>query len=277
MIEEREGSEFQEYDGFTVEYRDKAHRYWLHNSWEILDHQIDGKVERVPATSVTAALGVLDKGEGLRKWYGREDATATLEMERRGELTGIPDDQAIYVVRQRGFGADAQKDAGGERGTAVHRALSAYCEDGTIPKLGEFPEAVRGYVQALCGYLIDASPEPLLVERIVGSPKFGFAGRFDLIANVDGHRILVDAKTSAKPYPEHHVQLAGYQVAFPECGIEPVDSAWMLALADSGTYSLTEVRAEGHQFLAVLSAHRAMSEVRAACRAEEKRQAVLDV
>jgi hypothetical protein len=297
-----DGSEIQEYDGFSIEYRDASHRYWIWNGYgEVMDEDGNEELvgERTPATSVTAALGILDK-PALRKWQGNVDSAAVLQLERDGELRNIPVDKAIYIARQRGLGAEALRDSGAERGTAVHEALRAYCSDGKVPALGEFSEGVRGYVQGLCAWLIDAEPEPIITERIVGSPTHGFAGRLDLICEIqtftssgcelcakggqpgwlvepDGktpchcldfrkQRTLIDLKTSANAhkYPESHIQLAGYQVAFPECGIEPVEAAMVLSVDETGAYQTAECKAEQEDFLAVLSAHRAVARVRSA-------------
>ncbi len=253
--------EFQQYEGFAVEFLPNSHRYFLHKS------PPDG---RLPAISVTSALSILDK-PALRRWQGNEDATAVLGLERDGELRGVPTDKAIYVARERGYGAEALRDKGGARGTAVHEALRMYCETGAVPSLGDYNDETRGYVQAACEWLLEASPEPCdgLVERIVGSPEYGYAGRFDLIAYLDGPgkpRTLVDFKTSANAgaYPESHLQLAGYQIAFPECGIKPVEKAIIVALDENGFYKVTECMSTGTDFLAILTAHRRVSALKKA-------------
>ncbi len=256
-------TEIQDYEGFSVEYKDASHRYWLHNTNPLENG------ERKPAISVTSALSILDK-PALRRWQGNEDATAVLGLERDGELRGVPTDKAIYVARERGYGAEALRDKGGARGTAVHEALSLYCSERRVPNLSDFSDEARGYVQAACDWLLTVAPEPLIVERIVGSPKHGFAGRFDLIAwipNIPGgllsesKRTLIDFKTSANAglYPESHIQLAGYQLAFEECGIEPVDRAIIVSLDPDGFWKTTECKASAEDFLSVLEMQKRLS------------------
>ena len=279
--------EWQEYDGFKVEFLPSSHRYYLHTPTQ--EHLLAGVLvegagsperdwDRIPAISVTSALSVLNK-PALIKWAGKEDATAVLGLERDGQLMGIPTDQAIYVARQRGYGAEAKRDAGAARGTAVHKALQDYVQDGMIPKLDGLSDEVRGYVQALASWLIDASPEPVMSERIVGSPKYGFAGRFDLIASLsvvggkwNAVPTLVDLKTGANAhkYPEAHIQLAGYELAFGECGIEPIGQSMIVSLDESGFYKTATGLARREDFLAVLDAHRAVKSIEKALRASEK-------
>ena len=254
------GSEYQDYpeQGFRIEYRDASHRYW----------GLIGE-RREPWVSVTGALNILDK-PNLIRWAGRVDSEAVLELERQGMLEGRTVDEAHRIMREHGMGAEAKRNAGATRGTAVHDALAAYCMTGKIPQLADLSDEARGYVQAVADWLIELAPEPILSEQIVGSPTHGFAGRFDLICAIEGQRCLVDLKTSAKPYPEMHIQLAGYQRAFQECGIEPVDKAYIVTVAEDGTWQMTEGRAKAEDFLAVLGANRALSGVRKAVKAAER-------
>jgi hypothetical protein len=282
--------EWQDYGSFKVEFLPNSHRYFLHT----INHEFPltkttpeapvALMERNPVISVTSALSILDK-PALRSWYGRMDAEAVLSLERDGELTGVPTDQAIFVTRQRGYGAEAKRDAGATRGTAVHEALRAYVQEGTIPTLEGLSDEVRGYVQALSSWLVDASPEPVMSERIVGSPKYGFAGRFDLLADLRTNddpadsdsptriaRTLIDIKTgAAHKYPEAHIQVGGgYPLAFDECGIEQPEATLIVSLDESGFYKTAPALGTPDQFLSVLNAHRAVRSVEKALRASGK-------
>lgn len=258
---ERDGSEIVQYAGFAVEYRDSSHRYWLHE-----------KSGRIPAVSVTSALKVLDK-PALIGWAEKCGVEGALELERDGKLDGIAIWDAAGVMRGMGLGADAKREAGADRGTAIHDALQAYCSDGTVPNVADFDPEVRGYVSALCGWLLVASPEPLLVEQIVGSPEFGYAGRIDLVANVDGQRTLCDLKTSpaGRIFTEAHLQTAAYGLALEECGLEPVSRTVIVGCGADGEFQQADCCADPQQFLDVLKCHRAVNAVRAAVRAQEKR------
>jgi hypothetical protein len=261
---EREGSEFTQYADFAVEYRDASHRYWI----------VRGE-ERFPVVSVTSALKVIDKPQ-LVGWAERMGAEGALRLERRGSLVypdggHLPIPEAIRVVRETGEGADAKKDAGGDRGNALHEALRSYCEVGDVPKIKDFDPAVRGYVQSLCGWLLRDKPEPVLVEQVVGSPEQGFAGRFDLLAKIDSEFVLTDLKTSARPYPEQHLQIAAYLFGLEEC--YPVheeiyaDRGMIVLLGSDGAFFTYRCLAERKDFLSVLACHRAVSRVRSRLKA----------
>ncbi len=228
-----------------------------------------GAGRRFSWTATTSALNVLAK-EQLLRWYARTAAWDTLQNAEKLRKTSEAD--ILYALKSYDLGPEVKRDAGADRGRAVHSALQSYCTSGAIPTLVGCSDATRGFVQALCAALVDLDPEPVMVERIVGSPKHGFAGRFDLIANIGEDRVLIDLKTSrgAERYPESHLQLAGYQLAFGECGIEPVDKALVLALNDDGSYQTAECLAEGEDFLKILLCHKALGRVRSDLRAREK-------
>lgn len=257
---EREGSEIVDYGTFAVEFRASSHRYWLHKD-----------EERTAAISVTSALKVLDKA-ALIPWAEKMGVEGALRLERDGQLQNVPIEQAIGIMRMHGQGADAKREAGADRGTAVHEAIRVYCADGTVPKVGDFPGEVRGYVSACCKWLLKAQPTPLEIECVIASPTHGYAGRLDLIAEVDGRIVLVDFKTSptGRVYDEAHVQTAAYLGALPECGIENVDSAIIVAFGEEGGYEDVACEADHADFLSVLDTCRRMSRIRAARTARER-------
>jgi hypothetical protein len=248
---ERDGSEFTEYDGFAVEYRDASHRYWITKD-----------SERKPAVSVTGALKILDK-PALLQWAERAGAEGAAELARMGELDGCPPGEVIDRVRLFKLGMDAKRDAGAERGTIVHRVLEAYGRDGTVPNVGDFEPQIRGYVQGLCKWLLKANPEPVAIEQVVGSPTHWYAGRADLVANIGGLTYLCDLKTnpSGRVYDEAHVQAAAYQLALEECGI-PTLGAVLVAVGEDGTFEEVPCCADPLDFLSVLDTHRRMGRIK---------------
>jgi hypothetical protein len=257
-------SEYTEYPGFTVEYRDASHRYWLHKA---------GK--RTAVASVTGVNGILAK-EALIPWAERMGAEGALRLEREGKLSETSIEDAVYAMRSYGEGAAAKRDEGGERGTSIHEALRDYCEAGEVPGVGDWPPAHRGYVSALCKWLLKAEPRPVLVECVVGSAEHGYAGRFDLLAMINGVLTLVDLKTStskARVFREAHVQVAGYELAMAECRIEPREATLIVALGEDGSVDAKPSLGTPEQFLAVLECSKRMRELDSALRARERETA----
>jgi hypothetical protein len=260
MTLEREGSRFTEYtdQGFSVEFREASHRYWIHELR-------DGKPVRTPAIAVTSALKVLEK-PALMGWAEACGAEGAARLAQMGELDGVPPGEAIDRVRAYGFGMDAKRDAGAERGTLVHSVLEAYHRTGVPPNITDYPVEVRGYVQGLCGWLLDWAPEPVAIETAVASRLHGFAGTVDLFATTRSSTLeLWDLKTNpqGRIYTEAHLQTAAYELAGIECGFDP-DTVMLLAVAADGTYEVTHCQATGDDFLAVLETSRVISKLRKA-------------
>lgn len=97
------------------------------------------------------------------------------------------------------------------RGTKVHKLAERLTrnEEGI-----DFPEELRGHYESIVKFLRDWKVRPLLIEHVVGSYQWGYAGTFDLVAEVgDGRRILFDYKTGRSVWPETALQLAAYRYA----------------------------------------------------------------
>ena len=143
-------------------------------------YRVDGKV----FPSVTTILGVIDKWGPLMHWAVQETKAGRDYRETR--------------------------DTAATRGTSVHDALEVLATEGTPPSLTDFPEEDRGYVSGLCSWWLDHEPKAVLVEQIVASKRLRFAGRFDLLAVIDGTTHLLDLKTSGRVYETHHLQAVAY-------------------------------------------------------------------
>lgn len=260
----REGSEYTEHpSGLVVEYRDASHRYWLHH---------DG--QRIDVPSVTGVLKVLDK-PAIIPWAEARGIDGAVQAVRLGEID--PQDaasvaHAVGTVRTLKLGADAARDQGADRGTSLHNALELYVKTGQVPSVAAFPVEHRGYVQALCRWLLAARPEPTAVEVCVGSVEHGFAGRLDLRATIDGRDLVVDLKTNAKGrvYDDPHIQTAAYVGALVECGHPEPEGAVIVALGEDGGYESADCEATFDDFLSVLSVHHAMRRLRLARAARER-------
>ena len=257
---ERDGSEFYEYPDLTVEYRDASHRYWLH---------ADG--ERQAAVSVTSALKVLDK-PALLKWAEAAGAQGAVTLERAGELEGVDPSEAIRVVRINGVGMDAKRDAGADRGTAVHKVLEFWAREREVPDLADYPAEVRGYVQGLCSWLLTVHPEPTGVERCVGSIEHTYAGRMDLRANLHSRDCIVDLKTNprGRVYDEAHLQGRAYAIADVECGADPPQGIVIVAVGEDGNFEMVECEAEAGDWFNVLGTYRSLTRLRNARGARER-------
>lgn len=109
-------------------------------------------------------------------------------------------------------------DAAAERGTAVHAACH-YLDDGDLD-WDTLDPRYRGYVEAWERFRHDWQFEPLLVEHMIWSPHYRYAGRMDRVGTLPrkdgGHDLVIlDFKTGdwVKGY---RYQMAAYNGALDE-------------------------------------------------------------
>lgn len=186
----------------TVEFveSEKRRDYWL---------MPEGGERRRRMPSVTSILRGTWPKPGLLEWYARE-----------------------------GRGVDTALEQASARGRAVHSFVETYMTTGDLLPWEDFPAEWHGYLQGIARFLWDRQPVPIAVERLVVHPEFGYAGRLDLIAEMDG-RTLLDFKSNPKGrvYHEAHVQTHAYAIADERCGEPPVDRIVVVGVAEDGTYS----------------------------------------
>jgi hypothetical protein len=125
------------------------------------------------------------------------------------------------------------------RGAAVHQFIEHYLRTGDLLEL----DAEHApWMQAAAAFLWDYDPQPLEVELLVCHPEFGYAGRLDLIANVDGRVTLLDFKTNAKAAirANAHIQATAYELANERCNGPHVDRSLLVGISDHGAYQVVE-------------------------------------
>jgi hypothetical protein len=240
--------------------------------------------------SVSTVLGVLDKPALV--WWGQRIGVSgainvlheapeawskrAIELDHDSFVAAIVDE-----LKERKLTVNHQRDKAADRGTNVHSALESWAETGITPDPRFFPENERGYVQGLVNFINDAHPHPLQSEVMVASLD-GFAGRFDLLANLDfaGKVVtktypkkedirsdisgawLLDLKTSKDVYPSYHLQLAAYMRGLGECGYGLPEHAGVVRVTDDGRYELVECRAIYEDFKRVLDAYNSIERIK---------------
>ncbi len=232
-----------------------------------------GPWREVPSVSTITDVFPSD---ALTYWGMRVGMEATLELYEQGALFAakLTDGERVLAYDGRLLGGEPglqraglkaveafakkfrlrtndRKDSAAERGQGVHDALEGWAKEwattGELPDPSFFPPEQAGYVEGLRMFLVDlekADPEVIATERMVGSVKHGFAGRFDLeirtrkpaelayrwtpkrgpkYRTVEPSLIVPDLKTSAFVYDKHFAQAEGYEIGRVECGYEPSD------------------------------------------------------
>ena len=143
-------------------------------------YSVAGSKQWVP--SVTSILSVADKGEYFHKWLANQGSW----------------ENACKV-----------RDKAAQRGTIVHEI----CEDllnGEEIVLDAGPEIVKR-IMCLESWYYEYSPEIIAQEVMLAFPGVRFAGRFDILARIDGKNVLIDIKTG-NYYKSHDLQASMYKI-----------------------------------------------------------------
>lgn len=132
------------------------------------------------------------------------------------------------------------RDDAAVRGTKVHHFAEQIMRGADSI---EVPEELAGHVQSAIKFMDQWRVRPLLIERTIGSYRWGYAGTFDLIAELpDGRRVLFDYKTGQSGiWPDTALQLAAYrhadayvaedgtEIPLREVGITEAKAVWVRA------------------------------------------------
>jgi hypothetical protein len=150
---------------------------------------------------------------------------------------------------------DRIKEGAALRGTKVHKIAEklVFGRDDV-----DVPQELQGHVESVIKFLEEWKIRPLLVENTIGSYQWGYAGTFDLIAELpDGRRVLFDYKTgqsgiwgetalqlSAYRYADAYVAQDGTEIPMREVGITEAKAVWVRA----DGYDVYPLNTDGHVF-----------------------------
>lgn len=196
-------------------------------------YRIDGNY----AYGVTTAISDGWPKSALNRWYAKCVAEEVADMSE-GQLLALRALDRDDVVRKLRGAPERQRDKAAVRGTKVHHHAQELIEGKpvTVDDLELLP-----YVESCAQFMDDWKVKPLLVERVVGSYRWGYAGTFDLVGELpSGLRVLFDYKTGKSGiWPETALQLAAYrhashcvgepgvEVPMAEVGVEACKAVWI--------------------------------------------------
>lgn len=164
-------------------------------------YHIDGH----PVRSVTEIIKAGLPAPALIGWAGK--ATAAYAVDHWDELAALGPSERFEILRTA---RNKVRDESAVRGTDLHRILQYVVSGAAV----DIPEHLHRPAQALRGWVDAWDAQPVLVETPVASITHHYAGRLDLVADLnDGHRWLLDLKSGSGIYADHVVQLAGYRGA----------------------------------------------------------------
>jgi len=186
--------------------------YWLDNK---------------PYVSVTNVIEVLDKGNQLMYWFGKQVFYAAIKNPNISEKEAL---RAPYDTL----------DKAADRGSTIHSIVESWKQ--TKEYIETIPTPYKGYADAFYSWLKDNKVEILENEKTVVSKKNGFAGTADIIGKVNGKLYVIDIKTNKNGaiYETYHLQVSAYIEALRENGVA-VEGGYVLVLSPEGKYTYGQI------------------------------------
>ena len=139
----------------------------------------------------------------------------------------------LYVIKESEGSVDTyynKKTQALTDGTDVHQGIEDY-EAGEIVNFeNKSRNACKGMISYVC-WKEQHNPEIISIEKMLCSPRmskgklvFGFAGRCDMVARIDGEVWMLDAKTSVNYKDINYMyQLSMYKMLWEEMGGDKID------------------------------------------------------
>lgn len=222
-------------------------------------YYVDGNGNKMPG--VTTILGDGLPKAALINWAA--NATADYALNNWDDLSELAVAERLAKLKKARY---EDRDNAARRGTEVHSIGERLVKGERL----QVPEELRGHAEAYVRFLDEWNVQPVLVEFVVASYKYGYAGTADLIADLtmpDGQvmRWLLDIKTTRSGvFGETALQLAAYRYAdiYIDAtraeGYEPTEEP-VLDVAATG---VIHVRADGYSLVPVTAEERQLTQFR---------------
>jgi len=139
----------------------------------------------------------------------------------------------LYVIKESEGSVDTyynKKTKALMDGNAVHQGIEDYEKGEEVDFTNESREAKKGMISYTC-WVEQHNPKIKSIEGVLYSTKmkkgklvFPFAGRYDMVAEIDGEIWLLDAKTSINyKDPNYMYQLSMYKMLYEEMYDQKID------------------------------------------------------
>jgi len=193
-------------------------------------YYIDGK----EYPSVTSILGAVLRKRGLEYWFKKMAAEVALKD---------PTLSAQEVIAE----VDLIGRNAATRGQKVHAIAEEWARSGKWIEDSSFL-----YDNAFADFLDSHKPKARGWELELKSDKYIYAGRCDLVLEINGLNWLIDIKTGKEVYKEVGLQLVAYKEAIHEMKLAKINKMGVLLLKEDGTFSFHEKKDSIDDFLAVM-------------------------
>ena len=256
-------------NGDVCFYRDSDHAYWERS----LD---DGKCSgRIPGISTVAKCADTGSNDGLLDWASKLTVEGAAREASLGLSLDDPDDikaalawmasgERIWLtLQEEKLTWRHIRQEAGERGSQSHDILERLANDEDV-------KPTNGYDSAVIDWWATNAPKPIHVEAVVYSSALSLAGRFDLMAIIEGERWLLDLKTSKWISPAFFAQLNLYHKAACHAGYPRADRLGIIQVRENGTWEQVECPVRPEWALQALDTYLVGKDLQKAVRAAQK-------
>lgn len=151
-----------------------------------------------------------------------------------------------------------QMEAAADRGTKVHAATEALDKSGRA----EIEDEYLPYLQAYAAFRKEHDVQWELIEHPDYHPIYLYAGTIDRYGTVDGHKTLLDIKTTYKVYkPLCSASLNLYRMILESRG-KDVERLVILHLKKDGSYKLIKFEKSVSVALSLITLHTSLQKKR---------------
>lgn len=193
------------------------------------------KIDGQKADGVTTLIGDGLPKPALLPWGIKAVAEyAADHLDRLVEMQPMGREALVAALKQAPY---TERDLAAKRGTEVHDLAEKLIHGAEV----EVPEELAGHVDSCVRFLDQWKLAPVLVESVVASRRWNYAGTLDVVADCpSGPRAIFDYKTARSGiYGETALQLAAYAHAevyldadgdeqpMADLGIERAFAVWL--------------------------------------------------
>lgn len=194
------------------------------------------RIDDQKADGVTTLIGDGLPKPALLPWGIKSVAEyAADHLDRLVEMQPMGREALVAALKQAPY---TERDLAAKRGTEVHNLAEKLIHGLEV----DVPEELAGHVDSCVRFLDTWKLAPVLVESVVASRRWNYAGTLDVVADRPGApRAIFDYKTARSGiYGETALQLAAYAHAevyldgedekpLPDVGIEAGYAVWIRA------------------------------------------------
>lgn len=202
------------------------------------------KVDGQPVDGVTTLIkGGLPK-PALMYWSARTVAEYVADnLDQVAAMAGMGRASIVAALKEVPWTA---RDAAAAKGTEVHALAEKVVHGDRV----DVPEQIAGYVESCVAFLDEYRVEPIVVEAVIASRRWRYAGTADLLAKLTlpGDEVVTavaDYKTGASGiWPDVALQLAAYRngdvylnargAEYPLAGLGLAETAYAVWLRPDG-------------------------------------------